>query len=148
MKIDGEWKGYYENETLSGAPGVHEKYPVSGTLSCDNGRIQGTMMDERTLDSASYQDIVAAQRHTMTVKESIEADHFILHYPDTFYNSVLSSKSELEGEFDPPRVSFVKQYIGVSRSYWSGYGQEQPVQEEPGHKVWYRGALSDDGNVI
>src|SRR5688572_7459556 len=99
MKIDGEWKGYYENETLSGAPGVHEKYPVSATLSCDNGRIHGTMTDERTIDTARYKDIVAAQRHTMTARETIEADDHIRRYPDTFYNSVLPSKSELEGEF-------------------------------------------------
>lgn len=147
MAIDGAWQGFYAYPSQSGRSRP-DNYPITALFQTHGDRITGRMWDGETSWETPFTEIVQDNRESWSETDVKIAEMIVERTPEVTYKSSLPTESELLGTCKPPIINFVKKYIGVHESLWSGPDGEHLIHRTSSHKVFYVGTLNEDETVI
>ncbi|MBK9387836.1 MAG: hypothetical protein IPN34_23720 [Planctomycetes bacterium] len=122
--LSGTWRGHYLQ--------ARARYGIAMEVAQEGARLRGRMRDEHTLIAGT---------------EKLRGDDPGEDPTDYELLITLPEHSEIEGEVDGDRVSFVKRYLGKHTARALSERNELEVEID-GHHVLYAGHIEEGGAVL
>jgi hypothetical protein len=122
--LSGNWRGHYLQ--------ARGRYGISMEVAQEGTRFRGRMRDEHTL-------IAGIEKLGGDEPDEVPTDFDLL--------ITLPEHSEIEGEVDGDRVSFLKRYLGKHTA--RAFSEQNELEVEiDGHSVFYSGSIEESGEVL
>lgn len=141
MDLSGEWEGFYLN------PEVGEgEFPVKASLKVEDGRLRGTMSDERRVWSVPVKGL--HETFPKGSKNALLWKEFALQYPNAIVTTHIPQDSVLTGTVTGRQVRFRKVYQGPDLITYTGSGLDQTSEERTTDILEYAGIANEEGTSI